>query len=140
MAKGGPVSEEEEKKILEALKAGKTQREVAEEFQRGGGTVSRIAKRNGLDLSDRSTTKTAAKVHRYRAREARLEFLAKAIEKAETLLEGCEGGRDFQAIMTGAGITIDKFKVEEGVDPSSKGGEIRILFEKMQGDGEEVGA
>jgi DNA-binding NarL/FixJ family response regulator len=40
MAKGGPVGEDEEKAILEALKAGRSVRDVAEEFQRGTGTIS----------------------------------------------------------------------------------------------------
>lgn len=135
MSKGGPVSETEEAAILEALKSGKSQNQTAKDFDRAPDTINRIAARHGLGYSG---PKKAVEVHRYRAREARLEFLAKAIEKAEFLLEGCEGGQDFRAIMTGVGITIDKFKVEEGADPSARGGEIRILFEKMQGEGEEV--
>lgn len=134
MAKGGPVGEEEEEKILAALKAGKSQNRVAKDFDRAPDTISRIAARHGLVYP---SPRNAIETNRYRAREARLEFLARAIEKAESLLEGCEGGRDFQAIMIGTGITIDKFKVEESTDPSARGGEIRILFEKM--GGEEVG-
>jgi hypothetical protein len=129
MSKGGPVGEEEERGILAALKSGKSQTQTAKDFNRSPDTINRIAARYGLEYSG---PKKAAEVHRYRAREARLDFLAKAIEKAESLLEGCEGGRDFQAIMTGAGITIDKFKAEEPTDPTAKGGEIAELFQKMR--------
>lgn len=129
MSKGGPVGEDEEKAILEALKSGKSQNQTAKAFDRAPDTINRIAARHGLGYSG---PKKAVEVHRYRAREARLEFLAKAIEKAESLLDGCEGGRDFQAIMTGAGITIDKFKVEEAAGEGEGTEALRAFFSAMR--------
>lgn len=129
-AKGGPVSAEEEARILEALKAGKSQNRVAKDFDRAPGTIHRIAAKHGLEYSE---PKNAVTVHKYRAAEARLEFLARAIEKAESLLSKCEEGREFQSVMTGAAIAIDKFKVEGGGD--AEGAEaLRAFFIALRGN------
>jgi hypothetical protein len=132
MSKGGPVGEDEEAEILEALKAGRSVRDVAEEFQRGTGTISRIAKRNGLDLAERSATKTAAFINSCYASEDRVRLIGEALNKGRELLKACDNPRDFQYLMTGFAIGIDKRRLEESTDPSARGGEIRILFEKMQ--------
>ena len=132
MAKGGPVGEDEEKAILEALKAGRSVRDVAEEFQRGTGTISRIASRNGLDLGERSTTKRAALIKSCYAAEDRIKLIGEALNKGRELLKACDNPRDFQYLITGFAIGIDKRRLEESTDPSARGGEIRILFEKMQ--------
>jgi hypothetical protein len=137
MSKGGPVTEAEEKKIIEALKAGRSVRDVAEEFQRGTGTISRIASRNDLDLGERSTTKRAALIKSCYASEDRIKLIGEALNKGRELLKACDNPRDFQYLMTGFAIGIDKRRLEESTDPSARGGEIRILFEKM---GEEVEA
>jgi hypothetical protein len=131
MSKGGPVFEDEEAEILEALKAGRSVRDVAEEFQRGTGTISRIASRNGLDLGERSTTKRAALIKSCYASEDRIKLIGEALNKGRELLKACDNPRDFQYLMTGFAIGIDKRRLEESTDPSAKGGEIRILFEKM---------
>ena len=131
MSKGGPVFEDEEAEILEALKAGRSVRDVAEEFQRGTGTISRIASRNGLDLGERSTTKRAALIKSCYAAEDRIKLIGEALNKGRELLKSCDSPRDFQYLMTGFAIGIDKRRLEESTDPSAKGGEIRILFEKM---------
>ena len=132
MSKGGPVTEDEEKAIIEALKAGRSVRDVAEEFQRGTGTISRIASRNGLDLGERSTTKRAALIKSCYAAEDRIKLIGEALNKGRELLKACDNPRDFQYLMTGFAIGIDKRRLEESTDPSARGGEIRILFEKMQ--------
>lgn len=134
----GPVSEVEEAKILEALKAGRSVRDVGAEFQRGTGTISRIAKRNGLDLAERSTTKKAALAKSCYASEERIRLISEALNKGRELLAGCTSARDFQSIMTGLAIGIDKRRLEEATDPTAgKGGEILELFEKMkEGAGE----
>jgi hypothetical protein len=139
MARGGPVGEDEEKRIIEALKAGRSVRGVAEEFQRGTGTISRIASRNGLDLGERSTTKRAALIKSCYASEDRIKLIGEALNKGRELLKTCDNPRDFQYLMTGFAIGIDKRRLEESTDTSARGGEIRILFEKMGGE-EEVEA
>jgi len=131
MAKGGPVAEDEEKSIIQALESGKTTREVAKEFDRGAGTISRIAQRNGLDLAERSNVKSAALAKSCYASEDRIKLVGRALDKAESLLKTCETPRDLQALMMAIAIGIDKRRLEESTDPSARGGEIRILFEKM---------
>ena len=137
MAKGGPVGEDEEKAILEALKAGRSVRDVADEFDRATGTISNIAARNELDLGERSATKKAALIKSCYAAEDRIKLIGEALNKRRELLKSCDSPRDFQYLMTGFAIGIDKRRLEEATDPSARGGEIRILFERM---GEEVEA
>ncbi|MDI9399826.1 MAG: helix-turn-helix domain-containing protein [Euryarchaeota archaeon] len=132
MSKGGPVGEEEEKAILAALKAGRSVRDVAEEFQRGTGTISRIAKRNGLDLVERSSTKRAALIKSCYASEDRIKLIGEALNKGRELLKSCDNPRDFQYLMTGFAIGFDKRRLEEATDPSARGGEIAELFQRMR--------
>jgi len=137
MAKGGPVGEDEEKAILEALKAGRSVRAVAGEYDRSISTISDVAKRNGLDLAERSETKKAALIRSCYAAEDRIKLIGEALNKGRELLKSCDSPHDFQYLMTGFAIGIDKRRLEEATDPSARGGEIRILFDKM--GGEEVG-
>ena len=132
MAKGGPVGEDEEKAILEALKAGRSVRDVAEEFQRGTGTISRIASRNGLDLGERSTTKRAALIKSCYAAEDRIKLIGRGMDKAAELLTQITSPRDLKDWSVAVAVLADKRRLEESTDPSARGGEIRILFEKMQ--------
>ena len=131
MAKGGPVGEEEEAKILEALKAGKTTRQVAEEFKRAPSTISDVARRNGLDLAERSETKKAAIAKSNYATAERIELIAEALNKGRELLKSCDNPRDFQYLMTGFAIGIDKRRLEESQTGAARG-EIERLFDAME--------
>ncbi|MDD3566617.1 MAG: hypothetical protein PHN90_13225, partial [Methanothrix sp.] len=62
----------------------------------------------------------------------RIKLIGEALNKGRELLKACDNPRDFQYLMTGFAIGIDKRRLEESTDPSARGGEIRILFEKMQ--------
>ncbi len=137
MSKGGPVTEAEEKAILEALKAGRSVRATAREFDRSGSTVSDVAKRNGLDLAERAAIKKAEIVRTCYDSVARIELIGELLNKARSMLKTCDSSRDLQYLATAIAIGIDKRRLEESTDPSARGGEIRILFEKM---GEEVEA
>jgi len=137
MSKGGPVSESEEKAIIKSLESGKTTREVAREFDRGAGTISRIAQRNGLDLAERSNVKSAALAKSCYASDDRIKLVGELLNKARSMLKTCDSSRDLQYLATSIAIGIDKRRLEESTDPSSRGGELRILFEKM--GHEEVG-
>jgi len=132
MSKGGPVTESEEEKILEALKAGRSVRDVADEFDRATGTISNIAARNELDLGERSQTKKAALAKSCYASEDRIKIVGELLNKARSMLKTCDSSRDLQYLATAIAIGIDKRRLEESTDPSARGGEIRILFEKMQ--------
>lgn len=132
MANGSPISEDEEKAILEALKAGKTTREVAEIFDRGKSTVSDIARRAGLDLAGRARMKRADVARTCYASEARIKLVGELLDKARSMLTTCENPRELQHLAMVIAIGIDKRRLEETTDPSARGGEIRILFEKME--------
>lgn len=132
MAKGGPVGEEEEKAILEALESGKTTREVAKEYDRSPSTISDVAKRNGLDLAERSETKKAAIAKSCYAAEDRIKLIGELLNKAKSLLKTCENARDIQYLATAIAIGIDKRRLEDGPGDVDKAGEIRQLFEKMR--------
>lgn len=132
MSRGGPVGEDEEKAILDALKAGRSVRDVGAEFGRGKTTVSDIARRNGLDLADVRRTKKAALASSCYAAEDRIKLIGEALNKGRELLRSCASARDYQSIMTGLAIGIDKRRLEESADPTGRGGEIRVLFEKME--------
>lgn len=134
MSKGGPVGEVEEKAILAALEEGKTTRQVAEEFERGTGTISRIAQRNGLDFTERAHLKKADVARLCYASEARIKLVGEGLDKVATLLKTCDNARDLQALAMASAIWIDKRRLEESTDPTARGGEIRILFEKMRAE------
>jgi len=137
MAKGGPVTEDEEKSVVKALEAGRSVRDVAAEFDRGKSTIGNIASRNGLDLVDVHRTKRAASANTCYASEDRIKLVGELLNKAKQLMKTCDSSRDLQYLATAIAIGIDKRRLEESTDPSSRGGELRILFEKM-GE-EEVG-
>lgn len=138
MGKGGPVGEDEERAILAALESGKTTREVAEEFKRAPSTISDVARRNGLDFAERARMKKADIARTCYASEERIKLVGELLNKAKQLMKTCDSSRDLQYLATAIAIGIDKRRLEESTDPTARGGEIRILFEKM-GGGEEVG-
>ncbi len=132
----GPVTPDEEKEILNSLATGKSTRQVAEEFKRAQSTISDVARRNGLDLADRSEIKKAVIARTNYASSQRIELISEALNKGRELLKTCDNPRDYQYLMIGFAIGIDKRRLEESTDPSARGGEIRLLFGKM---GEEAG-
>ena len=141
MGKGGPVGEDEERAILAALESGKTTREVAEEFKRAPSTISDVARRNGLDFAERARMKKADIARTCYASEERIKLVGELLNKAKQLMKTCDSSRDLQYLATAIAIGIDKRRLEEATDPSARGGEIRILFDKMGGgDGESGGA
>ncbi|MDD5047882.1 MAG: helix-turn-helix domain-containing protein [Methanoregulaceae archaeon] len=132
MAKGGPVGDEEEKAILEALKAGRGVRAVAAEFDRAPSTISSVATRNGLDVAEHVLMKKRDLMRTCYNAEARIRLVGELLDKARSMLKTCDSSRDLQYLATSIAIGIDKRRLEEATDPSARGGEIRILFEKMQ--------
>ncbi len=135
MAKG-PVSEADEKKILEALESGRSVRDVGKEFGRSHSTISDVAKRNGLDLADRSETKKAAVAKSCYAAEDRIRLVGELLNKARELMVTCTGARDLQSLAMVIAIGIDKRRLEDGPGNGDKAGEIKKLFEKMRDEEE----
>jgi transposase-like protein len=133
MGKGAPVSEDEEKAILEALESGKSQTQTAKDFDRSPDTIHRIAARHGLEYSGPKNANIARTCY---ASADRIKLVGKLLDKAEELIKTCSNPRDLQPLAMAIAIGIDKRRLEEATDPSARGGEIRILFEKMGEEGE----
>ena len=68
------------------------------------------------------------------ASSQRIELISEALNKGRELLQKCDNPRDYQYLMTGFAIGIDKRRLEETTDPTGRGGEIRALFDKMSGE------
>ena len=130
MAKGTPVSSEEEAAICEALEAGKSQNRVAKDFNRAPDTVHRIAARHGLVYT---APKNAAIAKSCYASEARITLIGQCLDKGLSLLDGCNSGREFKDILIGIGIALDKRHLEEG-GGGSQLGELKLLFSKMEAE------
>lgn len=131
MARRGPVGETEERSILEALGAGRSIRDIASEFNRSHSTISRVAKRNGFNVADRSETKSAAVCKSNYATDARIKLLGRGMDKATSMLPQIESPRDLKDWSVAVAVMMDKRRLEESTDPAGRGGEIRSLFEKM---------
>mgnify|MGYP001049923499 CR=1 FL=1 len=137
MSKGGPVSENEEVEILEALKSGKSQNQTAKDFDRAPDTIHRIADRHGLVYTGPKKANEARSCY---ASAERIKLIGEALNKGRELLKSCDSPRDFQYLMTGFAIGIDKRRLEEGPGYGDKAGEIKKLFEKMETDEPDDGA
>lgn len=132
MAKGGPVSESEEKSILAALESGRSVRDVGREFDRSHSTIVDVAKRNGLDLADRSETKKAAIAKSCYASEDRIKLVGELLNKAKAMVKTCQNPKDLQHLAMVIAIGLDKRRLEDGGGNGDKPGEIKMLFDKMQ--------
>jgi len=131
MAKGGPVGEDEEKAILAALESGRSVRDVGREFDRSHSTIVDVAKRNGLDLADRSETKKAAIAKSCYASEDRIKLVGELLNKAKSMVKTCQNPKDLQHLAMVIAIGIDKRRLEDGGGNGDKPGEIKMLFDKM---------
>ena len=108
------ISEEVEKKIIEALKEGKkTYQEIADKFSVSKSSVHRIAARNNVKL-ERSQTKKAIEQKIKWCKKRRLELLGKFFDKCNVMLSQIEEPRELKDLMTALGIAIDKARLEEG--------------------------
>lgn len=129
--KGGPVSAAEEEAILAALAGGISQNQAAKDFGRGVGTISRIAKRNGLEYS---SPKRAAEARSRYAAEARIGLVSEGLEALARALPSVPPPKDMKEWALAVAILIDKRRLEDSIDPTTRGGEIAELFKKMQED------
>lgn len=136
------VDDEEEGRILEALREGKTTREVADEFHRSRSTISDVARRNGLDITAHARMKKNHIARTCYASEARIKAVGKLLDKALAMLNTCDNARDLQYIATSIAIGIDKRRLEDPQQPAgSDSGEIVAFFAAMKAkDQEEAGS
>ncbi len=63
---------------------------------------------------------------------ARIKLIGRGMDKAAELLTQITSPRDLKDWSVAVAVLADKRRLEESTDPSARGGEIRILFEKMQ--------
>jgi len=132
MAKWTPVSSEEEAAICEALEAGKSQYQVAKDFSRGSSTISRIATKHGLGHSD-PKTKPAIEARMCYGSEARIKLVNRGLDKASDLLDAIDTPRALKDWFLGVAIGIDKRRLEDEDTNEGRGGELRLIFDKMGG-------
>jgi len=132
--KGGPVSAAEEEAILAALRAGRSVRDVGAEVGRSKSTVANVAKRNGLELVDVHGTKRAAEARSRYAAEARIGLVSEGLEALARALPSVPPPKDMREWALAVAILIDKRRLEDSIDPTTRGGEIAELFKKMQED------
>lgn len=134
MAKGGPVTDDEEEAILKALGSGKSTHKVAKEFKRAQSTISDVARRNGLDLADRSAIKKAAIAKSCYASVDRIKLIGAGLNKARDLLPGIDNPKDLKDWFLGVAIAIDKRRLEDEDIGEGKGGELTTLFNMMEAE------
>ena len=131
-SKGGTVTSGEAESILEALDTGLPVRQVARQFDRSPSTISRIAKRGGLNL-ECANTKKAIQANKAYGLIRRLKANDKALTKFEAMLDRCDSATDLRNLAVAYGIFIDKRILEEPRREGERGGEIGQLIKKIKG-------
>lgn len=131
MAKGGPVTGDEEAAICEALNAGMSQNRVAKAFDRSPSTINRIASENGLEYS---ALKKAHEARQFYASSDRIKLIGEGLDKARNLLPEIDNPRDLKDWFLSVAIGIDKRRLEDEDLGGDKGGEITKLFDTMEGN------
>lgn len=84
-----PVTDDEREQIADAIRTGRSYADIARQFQRGTGTVARIAKSIGWTV-DQSTALRTRKANEGRSAysaEKRAELAARITEEVERLLD-----------------------------------------------------
>lgn len=119
-----PISRNEEKSIIKAIKAGKKRNEIAKQFKRSAGSISRIAKKHDMNF-DRSITKKATEAKQYYSKQDRMNLLKKGFEKAAEMLQNAKGFRDIKDWSMAVAVLIDKQRLEEGEPTEISKGEMQ---------------
>jgi len=128
----GPYSPDERAIVITWIKSGIARNEIARRTGRGGQTVSRGAKQEGLnfDRTDIMTAPRAAKASDLSLR--RLSLAAKAADKLDKLLDDLDGPLTLRRVNTRTGETV-LVKLTEP-DPAAKRDiaiACGILFDKL---------
>lgn len=108
-----PIGDKERHKIAAALRSGGKRNEVARDFKRSAGAISKIAKEEGIEF-DRSHTKKATEARLAYGEDRRLELIGKGFEKASALLEALQDAGEFRNWTIGFGTLVDKARLETG--------------------------
>ena len=135
-------TEDEIKRIIALHEDGKSQREIAKEFDKSVGWVNGILKRLNVS-SERSQTKKATEAKRTYDRERRLALNDLWFEKIEKMLLEAEDSRTLRELATPYGVAMDKRSILEPMQSdTAKTGleEMREAIHKARQNGMETSA
>ena len=94
--------------------------QIAKDFGRSKGTISRIANSVGHDF-ERSATKKASEAQRQYAKAGRVAIIEAGLAKAEQLLQNITIVKDLQPWSMAVAVLIDKRRQEDDVDGKRRG-------------------
>lgn len=109
-------TEEEIQKIIDLHEEGKSQRDIAKEFDKSVGWVNGILKKLNVN-SERSQTKNATAAKRTYDRERRLALNDLWFEKIEKLLTEAKDGKSLRELAIPYGVAEDKRSILEPLQP-----------------------
>ena len=135
-------TEDEIQRIIALHEDGKSQREIAKEFDKSVGWVNGILKRLNVS-SERSQTKKATEAKRTYDRERRLALNDLWFEKIEKMLLEAEDSRTLRELATPYGVAMDKRSILEPMQSdTAKTGleEMREATHKARQNGMETSA
>lgn len=111
-------TEEEIQKIIDLHEEGKSQRDIAKEFDKSVGWVNGILKKLNVK-SERSQTKNATAAKRTYDRERRLALNDLWFEKIEKLLTEAKDGKSLRELAIPYGVAEDKRSILEPLQPDN---------------------
>lgn len=135
-------TEEEIQKIIDLHEEGKSQRDIAKEFDKSVGWVNGILKKLNVK-SERSQTKNATAAKRTYDRERRLALNDLWFEKIEKLLTEAKDGKSLRELAIPYGVAEDKRSILEPLQPDgTKSGlaEMREAIHEERKNGLETSA
>lgn len=135
-------TEDEIQRIIALHEDGKSQREIAKEFDKSVGWVNGILKKLNVS-SERSQTKKATEAKRTYDRERRLALNDLWFEKIEKMLLEAEDSRTLRELATPYGVAMDKRSILEHMQSdTAKTGleEMREAIHKARQNGMETSA
>lgn len=135
-------TEDEIQRIIALHEDGKSQREIAKEFDKSVGWVNGILKKLNVS-SERSQTKKATEAKRTYDRERRLALNDLWFEKIEKMLLEAEDSRTLRELATPYGVAMDKRSILEPMQSdTAKTGleEMREAIHKARQNGMETSA
>lgn len=135
-------TEDEIQRIIALHEDGKSQRQIAKEFDKSVGWVNGILKKLNVS-SERSQTKKATEAKRTYDRERRLALNDLWFEKIEKMLLEAEDSRTLRELATPYGVAMDKRSILEHMQSdTAKTGleEMREAIHKARQNGMETSA
>lgn len=135
-------TEDEIQRIIALHEDGKSQRQIAKEFDKSVGWVNGILKKLNVS-SERSQTKKATEAKRTYDRERRLALNDLWFEKIEKMLLEAEDSRTLRELATPYGVAMDKRSILESMQSdTAKTGleEMREAIHKARQNGMETSA